>query len=393
MTASLLPNAEQTFIDANGIPLDGGSVYFYIPNTSTLKNTWKNAGQTILNTNPVILDSAGRAIIYGTGQYRQVVYDANSNLIWDALTTDLIGAIQNSVALFCGTSTGSANSQVVSPSPSVTAISTGQQFSFFAGYTNTSAMTLEISTITHTIKVGGSDTIAGNVVAGMATLVEFDGTNFQLINPQPEFSLPSPGASGNLLSSNGSSWISAMPLLPAPGTSGNLLTSNGAAWVSAVEIATGGNATQSSVRKSSNVYAAYTGSHVVPQDDTPPTTSETEAILAATSPFTCQSTSNFLRIEGFVPYNVQTSGQRFIVCVFRDSETDAYLTFPSLNSSNNNTQFVAFSCEIPVPDISAHTYTLSAGTSNDDFYINGDNTGRYYGGTMYCYLKVTEIKV
>lgn len=86
MTATLLPNAKQQFLDTNGRPLAGGQVYFYIPNTSTFKSTWQDAGETTLNTNPVVLDSNGQAIIYGDGQYRQVVYDVHGNLIWDRLT-------------------------------------------------------------------------------------------------------------------------------------------------------------------------------------------------------------------------------------------------------------------------------------------------------------------
>lgn len=86
MTATLLPNAKQQFFDTNGRPLAGGKVYFYVPNTSTLKNTWQDAGETVLNTNPVVLDANGQAIIYGDGQYRQVVNDVHGNLIWDRLT-------------------------------------------------------------------------------------------------------------------------------------------------------------------------------------------------------------------------------------------------------------------------------------------------------------------
>jgi hypothetical protein len=92
MTATLLPNAKQQFLDSNGRPLAGGQVYFYIPNTSTFKNTWQDAGQTTLNTNPVVLDANGQAIIYGSGQYRQVVYDVHGNLIWDKLTSSPVTA-------------------------------------------------------------------------------------------------------------------------------------------------------------------------------------------------------------------------------------------------------------------------------------------------------------
>ncbi|MFC4275573.1 glycosyl hydrolase family 28-related protein [Achromobacter aloeverae] len=86
--ASLLPNGKQYFTDNNGKPLVGGKVYFYIPNTSTKKNTYQDPDQTILNTNPVILDARGEAVIWGSGSYRQVVYDQFDNLIWDQLTED-----------------------------------------------------------------------------------------------------------------------------------------------------------------------------------------------------------------------------------------------------------------------------------------------------------------
>ena len=90
MSGSLIPNAKQQFLDANGNPLAGGFVYFYIPSTTTFKNTYQNAALSILNTNPIILDSAGEAIIYGSGSYRQIVTDVNGNLIWDQTTVSPI---------------------------------------------------------------------------------------------------------------------------------------------------------------------------------------------------------------------------------------------------------------------------------------------------------------
>lgn len=86
--ASILPNGKVSFFDANGKPLVGGLVYFYIPNTSTKKNTWQDQGLTILNTNPIVLDSRGEALIWGSGSYRQIVNDADGNLIWDQITAD-----------------------------------------------------------------------------------------------------------------------------------------------------------------------------------------------------------------------------------------------------------------------------------------------------------------
>lgn len=84
--AGLLPNGEQTFVDANGQPYSGGSVYFYLPSTTTPKTTWVDPGEVVPNANPVVLDTAGRAIIYGAGQYREILKDQWGNTIWDQLT-------------------------------------------------------------------------------------------------------------------------------------------------------------------------------------------------------------------------------------------------------------------------------------------------------------------
>jgi len=81
----LLPPAELQFCDAIGAPYAGGTLEFYEQNTTTPKDTWNSplGGDAHLNTNPLTLDSAGRALIYGDGAYRTVLRDALGNLVWD----------------------------------------------------------------------------------------------------------------------------------------------------------------------------------------------------------------------------------------------------------------------------------------------------------------------
>jgi hypothetical protein len=61
---------EQQFNDADGHPYAGGSLTTYVPGTTTPKQTWLDPGQAALNTNPIILDAAGRCLLYGDGDYR-----------------------------------------------------------------------------------------------------------------------------------------------------------------------------------------------------------------------------------------------------------------------------------------------------------------------------------
>lgn len=143
MTATLLPNGKQQFFDALGNPLSGGSVAMYVPGTTTPKNTWQDAAQTILNTNPVILNSAGEALIYGVGQYRQIVKDANGNLIWDQLTQDII-SFNNYITC---TASGTNQITLTPSSVSVTSYSDLQTYTFTAPNTSTGAVTIQVGNL------------------------------------------------------------------------------------------------------------------------------------------------------------------------------------------------------------------------------------------------------
>lgn len=92
MTEVLLQPPVVQFCDGNGHPYAAGTLETYIVNTTTPKNTWQDSLGSVLNTNPVVLDSAGRCILYGDGAYRFVLRDSTGNLIWDLPTSSLVSA-------------------------------------------------------------------------------------------------------------------------------------------------------------------------------------------------------------------------------------------------------------------------------------------------------------
>lgn len=91
MAASFVSPGLQTFLGPDGKPLSLGTVTFYVPGTTTLKSTWADVNQQVQNTNPVALDAAGRASIYGAGLYRQIVKDAAGNTVWDSVVGQKYG--------------------------------------------------------------------------------------------------------------------------------------------------------------------------------------------------------------------------------------------------------------------------------------------------------------
>lgn len=63
---------------ADGTVNNGGFIHFYETDLTTPKDTYSDDGLTVLNSNPVVLDSAGRpnTDIWGNGAYGVVITDA-----------------------------------------------------------------------------------------------------------------------------------------------------------------------------------------------------------------------------------------------------------------------------------------------------------------------------
>jgi hypothetical protein len=89
MATRLLPPGYQQ-LDANGAPVSGAKLYTYSAGTTTPKATYSDAGLTILNSNPVEADAAGRFgdIFATTGSYALVMETSAGAPIWDADPVD-----------------------------------------------------------------------------------------------------------------------------------------------------------------------------------------------------------------------------------------------------------------------------------------------------------------
>ena len=182
------------FSDGNGAPFAGGKVYMYEPGTTTPKATFKDANGLVQNTNPTILDANGRGIFWGTGSYRQVLQDALGNTQWDqaVLAPSGAGGVGGAVgSTFCASTntTGSANAQIISPNPAISALVIGNIYCAIAGFSNPGAMTLEVSaTGFHNVmkqSAGGLGVLqGGEITVGQGYLFQWDGAEFQLLNAQ-----------------------------------------------------------------------------------------------------------------------------------------------------------------------------------------------------------------
>jgi hypothetical protein len=85
VTLSYFAGAGWQFFSNDGVPLAGGKIYSYIAGTSTLSPTYTTSAGNIANSNPIILDSAGRTpqeVWLTSGQlYKFILRDAADTLI------------------------------------------------------------------------------------------------------------------------------------------------------------------------------------------------------------------------------------------------------------------------------------------------------------------------
>jgi hypothetical protein len=92
MTAAPVITPLLQWSDADGNPYAGGTIESYMVGTSTPKAIWVDPDQTALATNPVVLDAAGRSLMFGDGSYRLILRDAAGNQVADFVATTLVSA-------------------------------------------------------------------------------------------------------------------------------------------------------------------------------------------------------------------------------------------------------------------------------------------------------------
>jgi hypothetical protein len=251
---SAFAGAGTQFFDDNGIPLVSGKLYTYASGTTTPLATYITSAGAVANTNPIILDAGGRTpneIWLATGVLFKFVLKTSTDVLIG--TYDGIPSVNDPFGIYSQLgSVAGTNAITATATPTLTAYASGATYSFVAANTNTGAATLSIDgLVAKSITKNGSVALsAGDVQSGKMMLVEYDGTTFQLLNNiiyggsitnGNIVSLTAPmsvanGGTGvatlttnNVVLGNGASAVQFV----APSTSGNLLTSDGTTWTSA----------------------------------------------------------------------------------------------------------------------------------------------------------------
>lgn len=236
MPVNLSPvaGAAQQFFSNSGVPLSGGLLYTYAAGTTTPLATYTTASGATANSNPIVLNSAGRldneVWLTSSLAYKFVLKDSSDVTI---ATYDDIPGIGSVSGLTSGSSILYGNG-----SGGFSNVVIGSNLSFVGG--TLSATAGGSGAVSVGLSAPNTFTVTGSPVTGSGTLtltysgvplgINYGGTgvdslprNSVLIgNSDDPLQYVAPGTSGNVLTSNGATWTSAP--VPVPSTAGAIGT-------------------------------------------------------------------------------------------------------------------------------------------------------------------------
>lgn len=272
--------------------------------------------------------------------------------------------------------TGDAITLTLSPSPS--AYAAGQKFTFVASAANTGAATINVNSLgAKAIKRNVSTALnAGDIPNGGVVILEYDGTNFQLLNPAT---------------------IGAITSSPITMATAKLIGRTTAGTGAPEEIAIGsglsmaagtlGLADAQIIGRAYAEYDTYASvTAVIPFDDTIPTSSQGDQIM--TLPYACASTTNRLRISVYINGQTPGTGNTATATLIADGTCVRACAFGGDGVLNS----AAFAHELVPGSTSSKTYAVRVGVAAGTLYLNGYSSGRIYGGAQKCSMIIEEIK-
>jgi hypothetical protein len=216
MVASISPDPRLQFFASDGSFLVGGKLYTYAAGTTTPLATYTSSSGGTANTNPVILNSRGETSVWlGSSQYKFVLKDANDVEIW---TQDNLQAGAN---VDGSNATGTWPISITGNAATATLATTATYATTAGSVTPGVAVDKIIAGTNITISPGsglGTVTINAASAGGTVTSVNGAGTSGFTLTGGPITSSgtltvtpPAPSTAGNVLTSDGTNWVSSAP--------------------------------------------------------------------------------------------------------------------------------------------------------------------------------------
>ena len=219
MVATISPDPRLQFFASDGSFLVGGKLYTYAAGTTTPLATYTTYTGLIANTNPIILDSRGEASVWlSSSKYKFVLKTAADVEVWtqDQLQGYANADGSNATGTWPISITGNAATATLA-----TTATTATYATTAGSVTPGVAVDKIIAGTNITISPGsglGTVTINAASAGGTVTSVTGAGTSGFTLTGGPittsgtlTVTPPAPSTSGNVLTSNGTNWVSSAP--------------------------------------------------------------------------------------------------------------------------------------------------------------------------------------
>ena len=216
MVATISPEPRLQFFANDGSFLVGGKLYTYAAGTTTPLATYTTSTGLIANTNPVILDSRGEASVWLTSaKYKFVLKTAadveisTQDQLQGYASADGTNAYGTWPISITGNAATATLATTATTATTATSVTGGYVSKIIAGTNVTIAPTTGVGDVTINMvgaNVGTVTSVTGAGTSGF-TLTGGPITTSGTLTVTP----PAPSTSGNVLTSDGTNWVSSAP--------------------------------------------------------------------------------------------------------------------------------------------------------------------------------------
>jgi len=301
-----------------------------------------------------------------SGDPAKIIKGTEIDTEYNAIST----AISTKADTVSPTFTGTPLAPTATPGTNTTQVATTAFVTAADVAERTATATLTNKTLTSPVITGANATITSGTITGITDLTVADGgTGVSALTAD------------NVILGDGTNPVKFV----APSTTGNVLTSNGTTWTSAAP-------KLDQVVTSSTSAVTSVGGTAIPLDNTIPQNTEGTEILTAT--ITPKSASSTLIITCSIGQVSPNDGRTFIVAFFQDSVADAFHTSVFVVNAGQNGGGT-FTFAKTSGTTSATTFKVRLGPNvSATAYINGTSGGtQLFNGSCNATLMVTEIAV
>jgi hypothetical protein len=254
MAGSLFYNPKPHFETSAGLLASGYKLFFYVPSTTTKKDTYTTSGLSVANSNPIVLNSRGESTndIYLNGAYKVVL--ATSTASDPPSGGDIIWTVDNVTSLNQLTTTSTKTSNYT-----VTTSDNGKVF--FVDCTSGS-ITISLPAVS---SAGDGFTVSIKKIDSSANTVTIDGNSSETIDGSLTYVLTKQNeGTGFIVDGVATAWRVVPAVKNLKDSNNNLViettaTASAVNYINATNAATGNNPSLAAAGTDSNINLSLTG--------------------------------------------------------------------------------------------------------------------------------------